>query len=883
MKVNSLYIFAHRVLTLVFLLLFVSAMGMQAQDERFDAKFYVSQKTFGKNSKPKYTKVRYHVCNNIKQANDFADKIKNAIKQDDAPGSMGDNLDKALASFRFQFKESRANGTFTARVVPGMGVLILGDDGAETVEIKAGSTDYNVMIKGRASLEIGQVDVLGKRKAPLFKKVPSTDTGWEVSFNINANIPAGVLNRNSRLMIQPLITDCQTEDTVDYLAPLIYEGKRYHKLQDKRMDFNYEDNDPVAVGYRPDVVIEENRAFFIDTNVVYKKPNKDKTYKCCYFVTAEDYTHKFFDNGGEGTGSCLSFKPFKFLNFDVVTAKMPLTSEFYDQAESQVRDVPRNLQLRFIVGTDNLTRDSLNDIELGKLSDEMKSYGDRLTEIKVEGASSPEGSLKLNTELARKRAIRAQNLLRARLGANARYVRLPEPKVTVHTWEDVAITLGKQDTAHSAEIRKIIADNGEAGAFASIRHLAYYETEIVPIMESQRVMKCAYQYEIDHIMDADEATSEYFAHKEDYISGKKDLSDGDYYNLFASITDSAELAVLTDVAYRHMVKQPAYELLKMSPYIANRKALQNIRTGIYDPETLRPFIDYSVGALNSLDHSTGLVRNRRAIMINQAIIYFQSQKLDTAQFIIDMVRRNGTDESVEKLSKFIVFVREFFKTNRSAEEEAEFQSAYDFVLNSSPDNRAVLFAELHSQLGKTREEAEEWIDKLDDNNAKKWYLKGLVWADEAGREPDLGSQDTGFKTLTDQEYMEMQSKNPEALVAYNKALDEHYQAQQKLKNMKVPFYLAFFQHSFDLQPKFIRLYFNEGNVSDDVRKAHPYKRADIPKYRNMFDYILSHQQKAAEEAAANAENANSEKANEDKTQEQNNSENKSETVEKKAE
>ena len=54
-------------------------------------------------------------------------------------------------------------------------------------------------------------------------------------------------------------------------------------------------------------------------------------------------------------------------------------------------------------------------------------------------------------------------------------------------------------------------------------------------------MKCAYQYEVDHVMDANEALTEYYAHKADYKAGRRDLSDGDYYNLFQTITDPAEL------------------------------------------------------------------------------------------------------------------------------------------------------------------------------------------------------------------------------------------------------------------------------------------------------------------------------------------------------
>jgi hypothetical protein len=70
--------------------------------------------------------------------------------------------------------------------------------------------------------------------------------------------------------------------------------------------------------------------------------------------------------------------------------------------------VPRDLQLRFIVGTDELTQDSINEVVLRNLTKEMASYGDRLTQIRIEGAASPEGSLVLNQRLASQRAIKAQ-------------------------------------------------------------------------------------------------------------------------------------------------------------------------------------------------------------------------------------------------------------------------------------------------------------------------------------------------------------------------------------------------------------------------------------------------------------------------------------------
>lgn len=828
-----------RILVLLTILFGIVQASIDAQDERFDADFYVTQKTFGKNAKPKIGHVRYHICNTYKMAQEYAEKLKHAIRLDDNPGSTGMELDQQIAKFNFSFKDSRPNGTFTAHIQDGMGAVILGDDGAEVIALHQGTTEYHIMIQGLASIEIGEVNVYARRKAPIFKKVPSTDTGYEVSFNINANLQRGITTSGSRLIIQPIIIDCQTDDTIDFMKPLVYEGQKYHALQERRMDFQYMKNDPLAIGYHPDIILKDNQTFVLDTNIIYKKKdaNKEKTYKCSYFVTLEDYTHKIFDNGGEGTGSCLSFRPFKFINFNIVAAQLPLTPEFCDQAESRVRDVPRNLQLRFIVGTDNLTRDSLNDIVLNNLTKEISSYGDRLTQIRIEGSSSPDGNFTANRILAQRRALKAQNMLRSRLGKKADYIRLPSPTVTVYTWEDVAKTLEKEDSVSQAQqIRNIIKDKGEEGAYGSIRTLPWYNRIVIPILESQRIMKCSYQYEIDHIMNSEEVTNEYFSHKADYITGKKDLSDGDYYNLFSSIHNKLELDTLTDVAYRHMIKQPAYELLKISPYIANRKALLNISHGIYDSQILRPFIDFTVTKVNSKNQSTGIIRNRRAILLNQAITYFQEQRLDTAQYLIEMLKKNKIDSATIKLDKFITFISNFFKTNRTSEEETEFQSAYNYVLNSSPDNRAVLFSELHNQLGKTREEAEKWVDRMNDQNAKKWYLKGILWSDMADKEPSLDPADT-FKPLSDEEYMHLQASDPNALLKYEKEERKHDLEKAKTKALKVPYYLAYFQHSFDLEPKYIRLYFNEGNVSDDIRKAHPYTIKDIPKYRKMFALI----------------------------------------------
>lgn len=225
-----------------------------------------------------------------------------------------------------------------------------------------------------------------------------------------------------------------------------------------------------------------------------------------------------------------------------------------------------------------------------------------------------------------------------------------------------------------------------------------------------------------------------------------------------------------------------------------------MRNGIYDTSVLRPFVDFSLQLINSEDKGTGMIRNRKEILINQAINYFQESKLDTAQYIVDWLKGKGEDARIYNLSMLITFVHGFFQTDRTEEEEATFKKASDFVFNSNDINKAVLYSELHSQLPKTRQEAEEWVNKMDDKDARKWYLEGILWSGEASKES--GSEE-------------------------------------------VPNHLAYFQHSFDLQPRFKRDYFNEGNVSDDVRKVHPYRRKDIEKYRKAFLSLMEERNEAS--------------------------------------
>ncbi len=740
------------------------------------------------NNKTEYEPVQYCLVKSMKKAHDIRIALEKAISQQQDDLADDTYIDRAMKKQNAVFQVSANNGSFRVHVEDGMAVVILAQSNYVKVEeIRKGVSKYPVNIEMRALNEVTVIDK--RRRGPEFKKVPGFDSGYEVRFTFPVYLPAGYTRENARMFIQPMVIDCQTEDTIAYAKPVILEGRKYHNQQIKRMGFDYEKNDPVGRFYDSSIELRSGEEFDYTYSTTFRKPDKDKTYRGSYRVMMEDFHHVFYDNGGIGTGSCLAFRPFKFLDFNVATSAMELSEEFREDASAKYMAVDRKLTLTFETGKDILTRDSLNDEQFGQLIKELRSYGDMLYKVQVEGSASAEGNEASNQALASRRAQKAVAIIKDGIGKNAD-VRIPAPTLKVYTWNDVAEDLSRQGyKVEAMQVRDIIQEHAGGNPSAAMKTLPYYNTLIESILQKQRAMRCTYQYEQDHVMTPQEAAEEYYNNKALYLSGEKDMSDGDYFNLFQVISDKKELDNIIDIAYNHILKTPGYHLNKFSAYVANRKALKCIRQSTPDPSILRPFIDYNIKNINQrkqINQFSSIVINRQEILANQAIMYFQEMQLDTAQYIIEWLPKQGLGE---RISNYVDFIRLFFK-DRTPEEDARYNEAFDYVLDASPENRAILFTELRQQLGKTENQADFYINLLDDSNPKKWYLKGLLWADRAGVEP--------------------------------KVYDD------------TPYFLAYFQKSFDLEPRYQRFYFNEGGVDDNTRKRYPYKTKDIDKYRKKF-------------------------------------------------
>ena len=771
---------------------------------------------------------------------------------------------------------TRASGRYSINAATTLCLLfITGQESkvSDIIEIVEGKTEYNVVINVQRLRE-----VVKQGKAVERESIGGGggDTGdGNCYFHISLNIPKGYGKESSRLIIQTYAVCCQTDDTVAYCEPLVYEGKEYHTLQNRRMDYDYFANDKLADAYRDGMELTSDEWIRIDTTVVYEKENKNLDYRGPFTYVLEDY-HHVYKQGGWG-GTCLFERPFKFVDFTPALAMMPLTDEFREEAQSQFGQENRDLQLRFVVGRDVLEEDSMNQVTIRRLVEELRSYGSKLVAPKIQGMASPDGGLKANQDLALRRAQYAARIIQPYLPSGVKV----SSSSSVYTWNDVADALAKKGKSEMADQVRAIAAKTDSPD-RELRQLEFYTTDIEPILEGMRVMRASYQYLRAKVLTADEAVEEYYTNKRAYQQGKKKFSNGDFWNIYHNLNDETEADSLTLLAYNYITKDPEYATENIiAPYVANRYAIYNLKKGTPNARILEPFIDLSyrnVNAKKAIDDFLAITINRKEILLNQAVTYFQEQKMDSAMYFINWLRRaKVSDTTLDNLEKYMNLKKLHFIHNKNLQQRQIYDEAKNYVLSVSDENKAILYSEI-PDWGMT-DEAMKYVDKLPDNSPKKWYLKALLWVDKAGKEPrDFDDSETvddnsGFKVLTPAEEDQLMMSNPGEYNQYvaNLAIWQHQrdsieasrpqQADDGIDIEGIPYYLAYFQHAFDLEPLYKRIYFTEGHVTEDMRKLYKYKNKNIPAYRKLFRLLQEQDQKRKEEEGLDDEETDNEEEN----------------------
>lgn len=780
--------------------------------------------------------------------------------------------------------DSRAKkGQFKKNALPSMAIIFVDQENGEVlmVDIEKGKTQYKDLVM---KLKQTKTIIATGEAMEVAINVASTDDADDGNerFGIKIKLPPGTARTDSRMIIQTYAVDCQTEDTLGYLASLVFEGDMYHQMQEKRMAYNYDKNDKLAKFYRRNAVLKEDKYFVLDTVLIWPKPAgmKDRSFRGPFTYVFEDFHHPYYRTDMDG--SCLKRRPFKMLDFTAALHDIELTQEFYEQAEANFQKKNTKINLRFEVGTSKMIEDSLNYVERNKFVREISSYGNSLVELTIVGGASPDGSMKHNEELARQRA----NVARGMLG---RIAITPRVTTQVYTWTDVANTLREQGKELQAEkVEEIVQAGGDDMAqYQKIKQLNFYDFDIVPVLNGQRAMVCKYMYQNNRPMEPEECVQAFRLYRKAYWDGDKHFSNGDFYNLYDMLEDSLEIDTLTTIAYREITSVPEYEKeVPISPYICNLMAIQQMKRGTPNVEILKPFIDYKrrgkIGGgygINVDQYVAGRGKikfNRQEIVANQAACYYMEQKVDTALFLIEWLKECKIEnEGIEQLENLINLKKLHFKGRRTPKEEADYKRAKNAVLAMSNDNKAILYTEIEDW--GQRDQAMQYVDQMDDGNPRKWYLKGMLAALKLEKEKtedplvvasddDEEAEDDGqfYKWSEDKMADYQWSEDPKKVAAYEEYMKELLEyrnshngedppsapaAAEKSANAPaavdvnkfqgIPQYIGYFQHAFDLDPtkKYFRYYGNESNVSEDLRKKYPYKFKKRPLYRELFKVL----------------------------------------------
>lgn len=745
-----------------------------------------------------------------------------------------------------------------------------------------GNYSYEVVIS--SPIQLDNVDIAGKYKSSgNTRKAFDFNDGYE-HWQVHLELPAGTHEEDTRIIVLPYAVDCMTEDTIDYLAPAVYEGEIYHALQDKRKCFGYGKNDPLGMereyvknfverdtihlvdtvrrakldnrgrtvldkdgntvietryiprdsitvrqwqektlskGYICDIAdlthyddgnINDGHVIIIDTLIDYKKPNKDGRYRCVTKVSMEDYHHQY--HLLEDPGTCLRISPYKFLQMGAAAVDMELTEEFFENTAEIPIDDNQELRMQFVYGKAEIIEDSILGVDIAALERtiaDLRSSGGNILSAVLEAYASPDGNEKTNMDLASRRAQAArQRLMRSGLGSIKDFKTQPQ----IDTWEETARRLDDAMRPLEAQmIREVLSrTKGTYNAFVEIQKYPTYKEIIKPVLETQCRINFKYKFFTKKKLSPQEAVHAYYVNKHD-----NKFSNGDYYNMFKELKDSAELDTLTEIVYKRLKRLDNIDK-PLATYVFNRMALLSVKRGMPDSTILKPYINEDLNPFRLNFRKTDIdgirntyVQNRPEILLNQAIILYQLNEQGRAKFFVDMLRENSyTSPELERLLNFINFRRLYTTDNRTPQEEAEFQKALKYVEESGPDNRAVLYTEfedLHKQ-----EQAWQYVHLMADANPIKWYLMGLLWAKRDGREGEYPLDE-----LIDSTYVD-DGIDVNSLRGY-------------------PYYLAYFQHSFDLDKKFMRYYFNEGNISEEMRKKrfHAYKVSRVPIYQKIFN------------------------------------------------
>lgn len=526
-------------------------------------------------------------------------------------------------------------------------------------------------------------------------------------------------NRFSRLIIQPYVLDCETNDTVTFARPSVYDGKEYALTQERKMGYDM-DRDPL----RPYIKAEAltTRAMNLDWTDTIIVPDPNRNYSCFAIVNLEDYSAS--NSRTYQINTCQTKRPMKFLQYNLFSEQMdPLQHK--ERAQIEKRNTSDKIQLSFLINSDQLTDTPENKQSLAMLRNKLKeiaeSPGTVLKEFHVAGTASPDGHYSSNLSLAERRMRKIEQEITSILPQYTLERVYRNPHAEVAPWEEVVKLLERDGKSTEAgKVKEILAKHKDIGAQGrALKQLDWYSTVIVPYLDELRVVNYNCLYEIYREPNNEEVMAQY---REKGLKGS--YTRYEYWKLFQLITDEKELEALYRRAYEESLEQKHPWALA-----GNNLAASYLERDTVDTSILEPLIDLSIHSTDysrmNADGSRTEIVNRLEVVTNQLCMYIKKGDFEHASVLVKILPE---DSKFDLLKAYTWALGGYFQGGTTPEEKERAQKTFETIKASSPQNEVVMYMALDNRAGNAAAKAS--LAKLPQDSALTWYFKATLSARE---------------------------------------------------------------------------------------------------------------------------------------------------------
>lgn len=526
-------------------------------------------------------------------------------------------------------------------------------------------------------------------------------------------------NRFSRLIIQPYVLDCETNDTVTFARPSVYDGKEYALTQERKMGYDM-DRDPL----RPYIKAEAltTRAMNLDWTDTIIVPDPNRNYSCFAIVNLEDYSAS--NSRTYQINTCQTKRPMKFLQYNLFSEQMdPLQHK--ERAQIEKRNTSDKIQLSFLINSDQLTDTPENKQSLTMLRNKLKeiaeSPGTVLKEFHVAGTASPDGHYSSNLSLAERRMRKIEQEITSILPQYTLERVYRNPHAEVAPWEEVVKLLERDGKSTEAgKVKEILAKHKDIGAQGrALKQLDWYSTVIVPYLDELRVVNYNCLYEIYREPNDEEVMAQY---REKGLKGS--YTRYEYWKLFQLITDEKELEALYRRAYEESLEQKHPWALA-----GNNLAASYLERDTVDTSILEPLIDLSIHSTDysrmNADGSRTEIVNRLEVVTNQLCMYIKKGDFEHASVLVKILPE---DSKFDLLKAYTWALDGYFQGGTTPEEKERAHKTFETIKASSPQNEVVMYMALDNCAGNAAAKAS--LAKLPQDSALTWYFKATLSARE---------------------------------------------------------------------------------------------------------------------------------------------------------